>query len=601
MSAIVEQAQQALTLHGAQKKIEFAFMKLDADDAGPPPVSAEKSQQLFQRFDAVLQKFCSPHVQLCREWIEKHVIPSKTRLSALGDYLVALAESRLQDSDLSSRKRLESCFNLLCVITDVLHADKFHGPGGVDVGLLGKSVQELVFLDAAKVIPNIPKHEKHLNFLLDFWELNGLFSPAEVKSFRASIREAKTARYTLPEWFGDRKAPWYELPASYMLEPMFRHPGRPISAQEIQIKNFEKKPVSQKVAEMLDEYFEDIDLKWDPTGDNPTGGTAKYKLSLDDMGQLVKEEKETGVKKTVCNGYGWSMQLCDDMHTHGVPENVLQERQAIQARGEESPQEPYDNRRSWSQSRSRSPARRQYSSTASDYDRGRSASPHRNDSRSRHPSHGDERHGRSRRSPYGDDRSNRDRRSSNGDDGGNRARRPSEYGQETPRNNRSDNQRGSQRSERNSYGYFRSSHSQASSSQNTNYSAYPLPPPAPNAPSGFPQQRQLPAAQTSIPPPPGGLQAGMPGMTPFTGTFYNTPYTNTFGNTSYANTPGTIYGNAAGFNGPGNWDYNTSSFQGGGFNAQGGNRGNRGNRGPRGNNNHRGGHQRGGRWGPRFH
>lgn len=265
-------------------------------------------------------------------------------------------------------------------------------------------VPELIELVAAYIPEEDTPAEKKLRALLNYWAINQLVSADDIKALRESTDEAlliaqggtpvRKRNYLLPEYHGDRNAPWYDLPTSYMLEQMIKRPDRPIDPHHIKVAKLDKKPVSSHVRRLLDNYFEDIDLKYVPTGDNPTGETKKYKLWLDPMGQLVKQDKETGDTTTVFNGYGWSMKLCRDMQKDGVPESIKIAREEAQREEEMESLRPAPQQRKSDRRHSPSPRRRRSPSSESDYrrDRGRrSRSRSRQSSRSSYDSRQDSR------------------------------------------------------------------------------------------------------------------------------------------------------------------------------------------------------------------
>jgi hypothetical protein len=316
------------------------------------------------------------------------------------------------------RNRLD----LLLVVNDALHTDKYHHDSTSKHGLLGtemtSQLAELVELAASCALEKGSQVENKLQAIINFWAVNQLVGHDVFKTLKEGADESllqaqggaliRKRNYLLPEYHGDRTAPWYELPASYMLDQMIKQPNRPLDPHRIKVTRFDKRPVSAHVRKLLDNYFENLDLKHTPTGDNPTGETDKYNLWLDPMGQLVKRDKETGETTTATNGYGWSMKFCQDMQRDGVPESIKTLREDAE-RMEAVPERQRDQRRL-----SRSPRRRRRSSSTSSRGRGRDrrsrsdsyASRSSYDSRSRsHSRHHDCR----RRSPRDEDRGRNDR------------------------------------------------------------------------------------------------------------------------------------------------------------------------------------------------
>jgi hypothetical protein len=471
-------------------------------------------------------------------------------------------------------------------------------------------VPELIELAAAYIPDRDSQAEKKLRALLNYWAVNLLLQADDFKSLQDQADEAlliaqggtpvRKRNYLLPEYHGDRNAPWYDLPASYMLEQMIKNPDRPIDPHRIKIAKLDKKPVSAHVRKLLDDYFENMDLKYMPTGDNPTGETKKYKLWLDPMGHLVKQNKETGETNTVCNGYGWSMKLCQDMQKDGVPESIKTAREEVQREEEMEGLRPAPQQRKSDRRYSPSPRGRRSPSSDSDYrhDRGRhSRSRSRHSSRSSYDSR---QHSRSQNRTLSRSRhraSPRPERRNSPDRGGKYDGRPRDQERPPPRPY-----------DGNSSGSGQQWHGPDAPSRNQvmpNNSQYPPPPPPlaqsfpqapPPPPFGVPQfpppsmphqyPGQLPM-QPFPPPPfqPGSFPGGIPPPPPpnFSGPYPppppnvaampNNPYNfgaNQYGNNGHGNNAG--YGQSVGpGQHQGNYQGGRGGFRGGGgYNNRGG-------------------------------
>jgi hypothetical protein len=521
----------------------------------------------------------------------------------------------------------------LLIINDVLHTDKYHPRSAAKASIFGKEsmsyVPELIELAAAYVSEKDSQAEKKLRALLNYWAINHLVSAEDIKALRERVDEAlliaqggipvRKRSYLLPEYHGDRNAPWYDLPASYMLDQMIKRPDRPIDPHHIKIAKLDKKPVSSHVRRLLDNYFENIDLKYVPTGDNPTGETTKYKLWLDPMGQLVKQNKETGDTTTVFNGYGWSLKLCHDMQKDGVPESIKIAREEAQREEEMESMRPTPQQRKSDRRYSPSPRRRRSPSSESDHrrDRGRrSRSRSRQSSRSSYDSRQDSRsqnrtrsHSHRRMSPRPERRNSPDRSGNYENKQRDQQRpQPRPYGGNAPGSgpqwNGPNAPNRSQGMPNN--GQYHPPPPPPHAAQNFSqapppppFSAPPYPPPPP-MPNQFPGQFPI---QPFPPPPPfqhGAFPGGIPPPPPpnFSGPFPPPPNVAAMPNNPY-NFGGTQFGNNAQGNnfgygqnvGPGQ---NQGNFQGG----RGGYRGIH----QSGGYNNRGGYggqqrgQRGGRW-----
>ncbi|KAH7396166.1 hypothetical protein BKA66DRAFT_454588 [Pyrenochaeta sp. MPI-SDFR-AT-0127] len=634
-----DEAKRATTvLTIAQLKFKQAVKKEDID-ARLPPVSVEASSHFFRDLDAVLKQNTPVNVQKCTEWVVKHVAPSKARSPVLGDYLVAVSRSIAVDQQTAAtaaakKKAARNRFDLLLIASDILHTDKYHRRSNAKQGIFSKesasSIAELVELAASCAFEKDSQPEKRLRAILNYWAVNQLVSPEDIKSLRERAEEGlllaqggtpvRKRNYLLPEYHGDRTAPWHDLPASYMLEQMIRYPKRPIDPSRIKIAKLDKKPVSPHIRKLLDNFFENIDLKYVPTGDNPTGETKKYKLSLDPMGQLVKQDKETGTTTTAYNGYGWSMKFCQDMQKHGVPENIKIAREDIERMEDAKEVRETQQKRHRERRYSPSPRRHRQSSSESDYkqERGRhsrSRSRSRSQSRSRRGSSSsyDSRRSRSRsrdrsynrrhRSPRDKPRGSDDRDQKHDDKASGRTRPPPRpYGMDSSQAGSQWN--GSNASNRNVEGSTGSnqypgpvyppqtlghgfSHPPQPSFSAPPFSAPPPPPPMSQFPGPFPVG-QYPPPHPPIPPPqfqgPGGFPGNMVPPPPpppnFSGPYHAPPPNMTampqnpysFGN-QYSNQQVNNFGfgNSSGYSqSPGSRGGYGGNAPGGGYNNRGG-------------------------------
>lgn len=553
--------------------------------------------------------------------------------------MVSVSKSLVLEA--ASKKATRNRLDLIFVVNDALHTDKHHRNSAAKHSFLGiellPHILELVELAALCAVEKSSQVEQKLRAIISFWVLNQLVSKETYRSLRERADETlllaqggtpvRKRNYLLPEYHGDRTAPWYELPAAYMLDQMIKQPNCPLDPHRIKVTRFDKKPVSTHVRKLLDNYFENIDLKHTPTGDNPTGETEKYNLWLDPMGQLVKREKETGETTTGVNGYGWSMKFCQDMQKEGVPENIRTLRDDAE-RMEAVPKKQRDQQRY-----SRSPRHRRRSSSLSSHgqevDRrsrsGSYASSYDSRSRSRSRQHDDR-----RRSPRTEKRG----RSDHGrrfDERDTDNRRPPPRPLDKGQSHSGGQWNGQQGPNRNFQGSPSNSQLPPNGSRGfaPNFSQPPQPPfsapsfpPQPPMPNQFPGQ--FPMQQFPPPPPPmpfqvpGGFPGGVPPPPPpnFSGSFpqppsnmtampnnpynHNNQFSNAYsGNAQPGNHPGFIQQNRGGFQGQGynqnqghpqgglqggRGGYGGSPQGGGGYNSRGG----RGGRGQRG--------QRGGRW-----
>jgi hypothetical protein len=244
-------------------------------------------------------------------------------------------------------------FNALLIVSDVLHADKFHlrstaKPGKrPTLGIFSREamayIPELVLSAASLAFVKDSPIETKLRGLLNFWAINRLIPVDDMRLLRRRTDDAlvvaqggtpvRRISYLLPKYHGDSARPhWSTLPASYMVEPLLKAQQEPIMGHHLEVQKLDSKAVSPYVHQLLENYFENIDLKYYPTGDNPTGETLKYKLWLNHAGHIVKQNKVTGEKTTVSTAYGWTPKFCRDLKIIGLPENIVEAREEAVAK-----------------------------------------------------------------------------------------------------------------------------------------------------------------------------------------------------------------------------------------------------------------------------
>jgi len=271
-----------------------------------------------------------------------NIVPSQSRLEAFGKFLVTLCRSLSINPALNGGR---DCRNILDLISDLLHHINYHGTANVSPSEITKSLQPFLE-DLVKSVASTMKEkgslaEKKLKALLNHWVQMGLVSfenfmrlrgiaAAALAQTQGDVPPEEQRIHTLPVEFGYPGRPWNVQPVSLMIEPLLKHPYRSVAPNEIRPIRFEQTEPSERVKRLVDQFLEDIDLQYRPTGDNPTGGTPKYRLFLDAMGQLIKEHRKTGEKTIVSNGYGWSSKLCQDLWKNDIPDQVKQLRSQSQ-------------------------------------------------------------------------------------------------------------------------------------------------------------------------------------------------------------------------------------------------------------------------------
>lgn len=246
---------------------------------------------------------------------------------------MAIANPDAAPADRMKTKRMR--FNALAIMNDLLHAGLYHRQNSATKvavsNELVESLNELVELVAACISKKNSPSENRLMAILNSWYINGLVNAEDTALLRDTAMETwrvaqggtpalvPKRNYVLPEFHGNKSARWQQLPASHMLEQIAKFPGQPINGANMTIAKLDKKQVSQSVRKLVDNFHENLKLDYKPSGDNHSGGTKQHKLSLDPIGQLVKQDKRTRKRVIVSNRYGWSTEMCKDMLKDGIP------------------------------------------------------------------------------------------------------------------------------------------------------------------------------------------------------------------------------------------------------------------------------------------
>ncbi|KAL2363629.1 hypothetical protein RJZ56_003483 [Blastomyces dermatitidis] len=381
----------------------------------PDPTSVYRDEIAF--FHTSLDRavtHCSPgNIQICKSWLLKNVIPSSTRIGALGKYLVTLSGS-FEPGDKSpaagqaaveasknspKRKRL----HILYLLNDLLHHTKYHEQTTSAFSTLSGSLQpflvDLISLAAGFSREKNPKHHKRLNDLLDIWAGNSYYSRDYINKLRETVDNSSSpgalnakvapkdsgsdtpnkipprdAPYVMPATHGDPSAPYHELPAGNLMPHIIPNSTAPIRPQAVKPLQFLAGPADESLVTAVKNFLNDVDKIYNSNGEAMDGGDD---VEIDELGQIIVRDPVTGEVVDGETYYGWSRSFCEKMKKR---------RDGKLGRRSES--------RSLSPSRSRSRSRsysarkrRRYSDNMSDDDRGRSRSS--GSSRSGNRSRGD--------------------------------------------------------------------------------------------------------------------------------------------------------------------------------------------------------------------
>ncbi|KAL2863314.1 RNA polymerase II-binding domain-containing protein [Aspergillus lucknowensis] len=391
----------------ASHQVAIAKASLAAGLLRPDPTSVSRDQitTLHNSLDRALSR-CSPaNIQTCKNWLLDYVVPSSNRVNLLGKYLAALSGSfegedaanpnathaqgssrggqeRGRESS-TKRKRL----HILYLLNDLFHHTKYHNSSSTAFSSLSGSIQahivEILSYAASYDREKHPKLHRRLAELLDIWQEHGYWSVDYVGKLREVVANAavsgpmrtsatpgadtgesdskstRDAPYVMPPTHGDPSTPYYDLPAGNLIPHIIPNSAVPLRPDMIKPLQFLAGPADEKLVTALKAFFEEVDRIYAPGKLDTKEGEV---VDVDELGQIVIRDADTGDILEGETYYGWSRSFCEQMKKRN-------------ARGTQSPRR--------SESRSRSPKRRRFSDTPSDDSRYRSLSRSRTPPRRR--------------------------------------------------------------------------------------------------------------------------------------------------------------------------------------------------------------------------
>lgn len=230
-----------------------------------------------------------------------------------------------QKRSVPSTRKQQLCS--LYLLSDLLHHFKYHerDQSAYASFLEGIYVQIPEFLrNAADYDANtFPRHRKRIQQLLDEWSRHEYFG----KELQNKLREIaltnvgrsnadgkgdivkKEAPYIMPALHGDPSAPYHELPAGNMMPHIIPNTSLPINPRHMYPLQFEPGPAEPALVEAVKSFLKDVDMLYDVGLPKDEG----ISMELDDLGQNIVRDKQTGEVLSVESYYGWSKGFCERM------------------------------------------------------------------------------------------------------------------------------------------------------------------------------------------------------------------------------------------------------------------------------------------------
>ncbi|KAL6722147.1 hypothetical protein ACLMJK_001254 [Lecanora helva] len=402
----------------ASHSLAIAKASLAAGMMRPDPVSISRTEiaRFHESLEALLQQCSATNIQSCKAWLLENVIPSSSRIAAIGKYLVALSGSLAKGVDdqgsttaaahkpSSRRKQLY----ILYLLNDLLHHTKYHFEASSSAfttftSSLSNHVSDLFGNVSAHNIATYAKHNKKIQDLLDLWDKNGYFQTSHIEDLRARVasaarlgqsdaddaapnvigeerlEEKKDAPYIMPASHGDSSTPFYDLPAANMLPHIMPNSTTPINPQLVKPLQLISGPAEEGLVSAVKKFLQDVDSL-----DGTIGENEDTAMDIDELGQSVIRDEITGDVLEGDGYYGWSRGFCEKMERRGTGIGGMMTRTRRSSSGN---RDPKSHRRRYAYSNGSGRSRSRSSSIVSRRDRrqnGRS-SMSRSRSRSRSP------------------------------------------------------------------------------------------------------------------------------------------------------------------------------------------------------------------------
>lgn len=279
------------------------------------------------------------------------MVPSASRTSAVGKYLVALSRSLKKPPDdvrsqpveqqrPSDRRRQ---LYILYLLNDLLHHTKYHGESSAAYSILTGNLQsflvDLFGFVSAYSTRLYTKHHQKIQEILDIWDGNGFYQTSYVEKLRETVvnaarlgyptsneestagngtgedgvgEEKKDAPYIMPASHGDASIPYYDLPAANMLPHIMPHLATPINPLLVKPLQFMAGPADEMLVTAVKDFLRNVE-SLDEFRFEDEGAA----MDVDKLGQFVVRDDITGGILEGDGYYGWSRAFCERMRRRG--------------------------------------------------------------------------------------------------------------------------------------------------------------------------------------------------------------------------------------------------------------------------------------------
>lgn len=262
---------------------------------------------------------------------------SESRTVGFGKYINALSTSFSHTSPTAAttgrsppvrRRRL----HLLYLVNDLLHHSSVHDHNRTFTEHLQPSLLPL-FTSAAS-FKNCPRQERKLISLLEIWQSCQYYPEEHIKQLIQAVRLAheigggtqksesqgavdsrdkatKSTPFVMPALHGDQGTPWYDLPAGNLVAHIVPGSTRPINPGLVKPLQFIAGPAEEKLSDAVRQLLLEVNEIFGVTPSEAHSVDAAW--DIDDLGQRLIRNAETGEIIDGEGYYGWSKTFCEKM------------------------------------------------------------------------------------------------------------------------------------------------------------------------------------------------------------------------------------------------------------------------------------------------
>lgn len=179
------------------------------------------------------------------------------------------------------------------------------------------------------------KHHRKLEELLHLWRQHACCAPEHIRKLQEAIGLASTPNngnldhdnlpqeedskprnisqinkeipFVMPAMHGDQSISYYDLPAGNMMPLITPNSTRPILSHLVKPLQFVSGPAKESLANAVKSLLKDVEIMY--TGVMDEGIVS----DIDEMGQLMVKDQESGEFATIDSYYGWSVNFCERM------------------------------------------------------------------------------------------------------------------------------------------------------------------------------------------------------------------------------------------------------------------------------------------------